>query len=176
MPAWNIFECPPERLLELFALRARVWIAAGADPGAFPGGRWCDERDAGRRHWIALVDGVIVAGASLGVHTSLADVEEAAAYAGIGWPGTGPVAAPARVVVTAGWRGSGIVTGLLDRQDEAARAAGAVLAIRQASPMLRPLLERRGWCCHGPGPADSRFPGIRFEVMSWQLWPGTCRS
>jgi hypothetical protein len=55
---------------------------------------------------------------------------------------------------------------LLDRQDAAARAAGAVLAVRQASPGMRRLLERRGWQAHGPGPVDPRFPGVEFTVMS----------
>lgn len=169
MPAWTIVECPPARLPELFELRARVWIGEGADPAAFPGGCWSDPRDAARRHWIALHEGRIVGAASLGIEPTLAEVDEQEAYQMIGWTGGGPVATPARTVVERAWRGSSIAFGLLDQQDEAARAAGAVLAVRQASPALRPLLEGRGWRCHGPGPADPRFPRIRFEVMSLRL-------
>ncbi len=160
-----ISECDPLRLAELYALRARVWIGEGADPAAFPGGRWTDAHDPHRFHWVAVDRGRIVAGASLGMHPSLAEVDEPEAY----WmltPPPGRIAAPARVVVEPAYRGSGIAQVLLDRQDAAARAAGAVLAVRQASPGMRRLLERRGWQAHGPGPVDPRFPGVEFTVMS----------
>lgn len=164
-PQVVIAECDPLRLAELYTFRARVWIGEGADPAAFPGGRWTDGHDPHRFHWVALDRGRIVAGASLGIHPSLAEVDEPEAY----WmltPPSGRIAAPARVVVEPAYRGSGVAQALLDRQDAAARAAGAVLAVRQASPGMRRLLERRGWQAHGPGPVDPRFPGVEFTVMS----------
>lgn len=164
----TVAECDPRRLGELYALRARVWIAEGADPAAFPGGRWSDAHDPHRLHWVALDRDRIVAGASLGIHESLGEVDEPEAFRDVP-PPPGRIAAPARVVVEAAYRGAGIAEALLDRQDAAARAAGAVLAVRQASPAMRRLLERRGWRVHGPGPADPRFPGVDFTVMTLGL-------
>lgn len=166
---FTIIACPAERLSELYRFRARIWIAEGADPAAFPGGEWSDRHDPQRQHWIALDDDRMVAGASLGLHRSLADVDEPEAYHMLTSPPGGLIAAPARVVVDPACRGSGLAQALLDRQDEAARAAGAVLAVRQASPKMRRLLERRGWQFHGPGPVDPRFPGVEFSVMSLTL-------
>jgi GNAT superfamily N-acetyltransferase len=166
----TVIDCPEAHLAELFALRARVWVSEGADPSAFPHGAWSDEHDAGRKHWVVLnAHGVVVAGASLALHPSLASVDEAEAYRSLSFEGGGLIAAPARVVVDAAYRGSGIAQALLDAQDAAAREAGAVLAVRQASPPMRRLLERRGWQYHGPGPIDARFPGVEFSVMSRSL-------
>lgn len=158
--------CPPARLTEMFRLRASVWIGEGADPGAFPGGEWRDDRDVSRIHWIALHEDRIVATASLSVHPTLADVEEGDVYLRAGLFSPGPVAAPARVTVAADFRGHGLAQALLDIQDAAAVQAGATLSVRQASPAMRRLLERRGWQQHGPGPWDPRFPGVQFTVMS----------
>lgn len=166
-----VMPCPPGRLEELFRLRAAVWVAEGADPAAFPGGAWRDARDDQRLHWMAEHDGEIVAGASLSIHASLDDVHQAETYRLYGITAGGPVAAPARVIVRADWRGTLLVRRLLDAQDEAARAAGAVLALRQASAMLRPMLERRGWRWHGPALPDLRFPGQDFSVMTLPLGP-----
>lgn len=160
--------CPPERLAEMFRLRAAVWIGEGADPAAFPGGEWRNERDASRLHWIVLDEDRVVATASLGIHARLADVEEGEAYLHAGLSSPGLVAAPARVTVAADRRGRGLVQALLDVQDAAAVEAGATLAVRQASPSMQRLLERRGWLAHGPGPWDARFP-VRFTVMSLVL-------
>jgi GNAT superfamily N-acetyltransferase len=164
-----IVRCDPQRLAELYELRARVWIEEGADPSAFPGGTWSDPLDAHRHHWVVLDDDRIVAGASTSFHASLAEVQEPEAYTVIPTPSPGIIAAPARVVVDAAFRGQGIATALLDCQDQAARAVGAVLAVRQASPAMRRILERRGWRDDGPGPSDPRFPGTRFTVMSLVL-------
>jgi len=164
-----VVPCPPERLDELFRLRAAVWLAEGADAAAFPGGSWRDARDDQRLHWMAEHAGEIVAGASLSIHASLDEVHQAETYRVYGITAAGPVAAPARVIVRGDWRGTPLVRRLLDAQDDAARAAGAVLALRQASAMLRPLLERRGWRCHGPALPDARFPGQDFSVMTLPL-------
>jgi len=161
--------CDSGRLEELYRLRARVWIAEGADPSAFPEGTWSDARDGQRIHWIALDGDRIAAGASLGLHVALAEVEEAEAYSAVPAPPAGIIAAPARVVVDGAYRGCGIAAALLDQQDQAARDAGAVLAVRQASPAMRRILDRRGWHGHGPAPADPRFPGVQFTVMSLVL-------
>jgi hypothetical protein len=152
----------------MFRLRASVWIGEGADPTAFPGGEWRNERDASRLHWIVLDGDRVVATASLGICAALADVEEGDAYVRAGLSSPGPVAAPARVTVAADCRGRGLVQDLLNVQDAAAVEAGAVLAVRQASPSMRPLLERRGWQAHGPGPWDARFP-VQFTIMSLTL-------
>ena len=161
--------CPPGRLDELFRLRASVWLAAGADPTAFPDGRWQDARDAGRQHWIAIANDEIVGGASLGICATLADMHQPEAYHGAGLATAGVVAAPDRLVVRADWRGRYVVQRLLEAQEAAARAAGAVIAARQASRMLRPILLRRGWREHGPAPHDARFPHEQFTVMSLDL-------
>jgi len=162
----RIVVCPPARLTEMFQLRAAVWVAEGADPGAFPSGEWRDDRDASRLHWIAVHADRIVATASLSMHATLADVEEGDVYVRAGLFSPGPVAAPARVTVAADFRGCGLAQSLLDVQDAAALEAGATLSVRQASPAMRRLLERRGWQEHGPGPWDARFPGTQFTVMS----------
>lgn len=153
----------------MFRLRAAVWIGEGADPAAFPGGEWRDARDASRLHWIILDDERVVATASFSIHSELAAVEEGEVYFAAGLSTTGQVAAPARVTVAATHRGRGLAPALLDVQDAAAVAAGAVLAVRQASPSMRRLLERRGWREHGPGPWDARFPSVQFTVMSLLL-------
>lgn len=161
--------CPPERMAEMFRLRAQVWIGEGADPAAFPEGAWRDDRDAARLHWIVLDEDRVVATASLTVHAALADVEEGEVYLCTGLSHRTPIAAPARVAVAADYRGRGLAQALLDAQDAAARAANAVVAVRQASPPMRRLLNRRSWAEHGPGPWDARFPGVPFTVMSLLL-------
>ena len=162
----RIVACPPARSTEMFRLRAAVWVGEGADPAAFPGEEWRDDRDASRLHWIALHEDRIVATASLSVHATLADVEEEDVYLRAGLFHPGPVAAPARVTVASDFRGCGLAQALLDVQDATAVEAGALLSVRQASPAMRRLLERRGWREHGPGPWDARFPGVQFTVMS----------
>lgn len=163
--------CPEDRLEELYRLRASVWLSEGAKPSAFGDGRWTDARDASRQHWIAICNGTVIGGASLSIHASLADVEEPEAYLPYDLPQRGPVAAPARVIVNRVWRGRSPVFALLDAQDRASRAAGAALAVRQASRRMQPLLERRGWRHHGPAPFDPRFPHEQFAVMSWVPGP-----
>jgi GNAT superfamily N-acetyltransferase len=171
MSAWapRLLPCPPERLDEMFRLRLTVWRGEGADPAAFPEGKWGDASDLKRRHWIVLNDDRVVATASLSIHDSFADVEEGDVYVRAGLNASGLVAAPARVTVSAECRGRGVAQALLDVQDVAAREAGATIAVRQASPAMRRLLERRGWREHGPGPDDPRFPGTLFTVMSLAL-------
>jgi GNAT superfamily N-acetyltransferase len=171
MAAWapRLVVCPPERLDEMFRLRLEVWLGEGADAAAFPGGEWRDARDASRLHWVVLNEDRVVATASLSLHDTLEDVEEGEVYLRAGLSAAGIVAAPARVTVSAECRGRGIAQQLLDMQDAAAREAGASLAVRQASPPMRRLLERRRWREHGPGPQDARFPGVLFTVMSLRL-------
>ena len=167
----TVIPCPQERREELYRLRATVWVAEGADPAAFVGGAWTDPRDTQRRHWIVIHEGEVIAGASLSVHPTLHEVEEAEAYFAYHLSAWGPVAAPARVIVHPEWRGRGLAEQLLGAQDEAAREAEAILAVRQASRAMRRLLERRGWQYHGPGPFDARFPHEEFGVMSLVLAP-----
>lgn len=167
----RVLVCPAARLDDVFRLRAAVWIGDGADPAAFPDAEWRDERDPRRLHWIVEDDGRLVAAASLGLHDRLADVEDAELFLRAGLSSRGRVAAPARVTVRPQYRGRGVAEALLDAQDAAARAAGATLAVGQASPSMRRLLERRGWQAHGEGPWDVRFPGVEFTVMSLRLQP-----
>ncbi len=171
MSAWapRLLPCPPERLDEMFRLRLTVWLGEGADPAAFPEGQWRDASDLKRRHWIVINDDRVVATASLSIHDSFADVEEGDVYVRAGLTTAGLVAAPARVALSGECRGRGVAQDLLDVQDTTAREAGAAIAVRQASPAMRRLLERRGWREHGPGPDDPRFPGVLFTVMSLAL-------
>ncbi|MGI8805930.1 MAG: hypothetical protein ACR2IN_09650 [Thermoleophilaceae bacterium] len=78
----------------------------------------------------------------------------------------GAVAAPARVVVAASAQRHGLASRLLDVQDDGAREAGATHAVRQASPAMARLLERRGWRHAAPAGADPRFPGVGFRIMT----------
>jgi hypothetical protein len=167
-PGLEVVACPPERLAEMFRLRAEVWIHEGADPAAFPDGEWREPRDAARLHWIAIDEDRVVGTASLSVHPQLAEVEEGHVYLQVELSSSGPVAAPARLAIAPEYRGGRLVRALLDAQDAAAAEAGATLAVRQASPGLRPVLERRGWVAHGAGPVDDRFP-VLFTVMSLRL-------
>jgi GNAT superfamily N-acetyltransferase len=155
----------------MYRVRATVWIGEGADAAAFPGGEWRNQRDDARLHWIALSDDQVVATASVSIHDTLGDVEEGDVFERAGLSADGPIAAPARVTVLPSHRGRGLAQALLDAQDAAARAAGAVMAVRQASPAMRRLLEQRGWRAHGAGPADPRFPGVEFTVMSLSFSP-----
>ena len=167
-PDLEVVPCPPERLTEMFRLRAAVWIHEGADPAAFPGGEYRDVRDASRLHWIVVDKNRVVATASLSLHAQLADVEEGDVYLQARLSSSGPVAAPARLTIAPEYRGRGLVRALLDAQDAAAVESGATLSVRQASPSLRAVLERRGWIAHGDGPLDARFPVV-FTVMSLLL-------
>lgn len=167
-PGLEVVACPPERLAEMFRLRAAVWIHEGADPAAFPDGEWREPRDASRLHWIAIDQDRVVATASLSLHAQLADVEEGHVYLEANLASSGPVAAPARLTIAPEYRGGRLARALLDAQDAAAAGAGATLSVRQASPSLRPMLERRGWIAHGAGPVDPRFP-VLFTVMSLRL-------
>jgi hypothetical protein len=95
----EVVACPPERLSEMFRLRATVWIHEGADPAAFPDGEWREPRDASRLHWIAIDQDRVVATASLSLHSRLADVEEGHVYLEASLSSSGPVAAPARLTI-----------------------------------------------------------------------------
>jgi hypothetical protein len=164
----EVVACPPARLAEMFRLRAAVWIHEGADPASFPDGEYRDPGDASRLHWIAIDQDRVVATASLSLHSRLADVEEGHVYLEASLSSSGLVAAPARLTIAPEYRGGRLVRALLDAQDAAAAEAGATLSVRQASPALRPVLQRRGWVAHGAGPIDARFP-VLFTVMSLRL-------
>ena len=166
----------PERVTDtptleaIYRLRAAVWLQTGdIAQAAFRDGRWSDEHDAIATHWVIRDGHELVAAARLSVHERLADVPEAEEYAAAGLRLEGRIAAPARVVVAAAARRHGLASQLLDAQDEAARAARCTFAVRQASPSMSRLLQRRGWRSFGPASADERFPGVRFEVMVLEL-------
>jgi GNAT superfamily N-acetyltransferase len=155
----------------VFRLRAQVWRETGAvSPAAFAEGRWSDEHDAGAMHWVVRDDaGELVAAARLSVHERLDDVPEAEAYAAAGLDLAGPIGAPAHLVIAAAARGRGIFLQLAETQNAAARAAGCPHLVCQAAPTMRRLLARRGWRVIGPAPADDRFPGVGFVVMTLEL-------
>jgi GNAT superfamily N-acetyltransferase len=157
-------------LAAIYRLRAAVWRETGdVAQAAFPGGSWSDEHDPAALHWVIRDGEELVAAARLSVHERLADVPESDEYAAAGLALEGRIAAPARVVVAAAARRRGLAGRLLDAQDAAARDAGCAFAVRQASPAMTRLLERRGWQSAGPARRDERFPGVRFEVMVLEL-------
>ena len=168
----------PERVTDaptleaIYRLRAAVWRETGdIAQAAFGDGRWSDEHDPASTHWVIRDADDIVAAARLSVHARLADVPEADEYAAAGLRLEGCIAAPARVVVAASARRHGLAEQLLDAQDEAARSAGCAFAVRQSSPAMSRLLQRRGWRGVGPAGRDVRFPGVCFEVMVLELSP-----
>jgi GNAT superfamily N-acetyltransferase len=150
-----------------------VWRATpGTAPEAFPEGIWRDAIDDDARHWICQgSDGQLLAAARLSVVDSLADVTEAEQYQRYGLIVDGPVAAPDRVVVAPEAQRHGLAGWLLDVQHQASREAGAVCAVRQASPRMAQLLARRGWQFLGPASRDPRFPGTEFTVSIHILDP-----
>jgi N-acyl-L-homoserine lactone synthetase len=158
-------------LEEIYALRARVWrTTGGLAANAFPTGQWRDAYDALSRHWVVRDEhGRLAAAARLTVHASLDAVPEAAEYLRYDLPRSGPIAAPARVVVCPSAQGVGLAGRLLDVQDQATREAGAQRAVRQASPAMVRLLVRRGWQIVGPATPDPRFPGVPFQVAQLDL-------
>jgi GNAT superfamily N-acetyltransferase len=156
----------PRVLDEICAFRAQTWRAVGGlAASAFAEGQWRDDDDARGRHWIVR-DGAgrLVAAARLTMHATLAEVPEAEEYLRYGLRLHGPIAAPARVVVSPADQGAGLGRRLLQAQDEAALAAGARHAVRQASPAMVRLLLPRGWRVVGPASTDPRFPGVPFQV------------
>jgi len=88
----------------IYRLRAAVWRETGdVAQAAFADGRWSDEHDAASTHWVIRDGEELVAAARLSVHERLADVPEAEEYAAAGVRLDGRIAAPARVVVAAGF-------------------------------------------------------------------------
>jgi GNAT superfamily N-acetyltransferase len=162
----------PPTLEAIYRLRAAVWRETGdIAQAAFGDGRWSDEYDPTAMHWVIRDGEELAAAARLSVHERLADVPEAGEYAAAGLHLEGRIGAPARVVVAAAARRHGLAGQLLDAQDAAARAAGCAYAVRQSSPAMSRLLERRGWRDVGPAGLDARFPGVRFEVMVLEVAP-----
>ena len=155
----------PQILDEIYALRARVWRATGGVSLEAFAGSWSDGDDLHAAHWV-ICDGrgQVVAAARLTIHNTLAEVPEAEEYLRYGLDRAGPVAAPARIVVSPSAQGHGLGRRLLDAQDQAARRLGARSAVRQASPAMVRLLVNRGWRIVGPARTDPRFPGVEFQV------------
>ncbi len=162
-----------ETIGEICRFRASVWLAtAGVDPTAFPSRAWRDRIDDVAQHWICRdADGQLLASGRLTIHASIKDITESHEYERFGVQASGPIAAPDRVVVLPAAQGQGLAGRLLDKQHAAAKAAGAVCALRQASPRMTRLLVRRGWQLHGPASIDPRFPGIKFTVASYTFDP-----
>lgn len=163
----------PSSVARICRFRAAVWRATpGTAPEAFPEGIWRDAADDSARHWICQAsDGQLLAAARLSIVDSLADVTEAEQYQRYGLGVDGPVAAPDRVAVAPEAQRHGLAGWLLDVQQQASRDAGAVCAVRQASPRMAKLLARRGWQFFGPASRDPRFPGTEFTVSILILDP-----
>jgi GNAT superfamily N-acetyltransferase len=161
----------PGALEEIYAFRAAVWQSAGGlAPGAFPAGHWRDAHDAAAMHWVVRgTDDRLLAAARLTLHPTLEEVPEAEEYLRYGLRLSGPIAAPARVVVCPSVQRLGLGRRLLDVQDRAARRSAARYAVRQASPAMIRLLRPRGWVVVGPARLDPRFPGVPFEVAVLDL-------
>jgi GNAT superfamily N-acetyltransferase len=158
-----------EQVDEICRFRAAVWLASqGANPVAFPSGSWRDPIDDGARHWVARdSNGNLLAAARFAIHDQLEDMIEHREYRRYYLEAHGPIAAPDRVVVAPAAQGQGLASQLLAIQHKAATAAGAVCALRQASPRMVRLLRHRGWRMHGPASIDPRFPGVTFTVASF---------
>lgn len=156
----------PETIEAIGRLRAEVWTATGKSAeDAFPEGRWLDPHDFEGPHWIVRDRrGRLVAAARVTVHPRLEDVPEAEEYLRYGLDLPGPVASPARVVVSPEARGHGLARKLLDAQDAFAASVGARHAVRQASPAMVRLLVHRSWRILGLATRDPRFPGVEFQV------------
>jgi hypothetical protein len=157
----------------IYRFRVTVWREAGAlVETAFPDGYWRDEFDEISRHWVFTSGRRIAAAARLSVHARLEEVPEAKEYlAAAGLHLRGPVAAPGRIVVAAWARRRGLGSRLVDVQDQAAAEAGARHGVRQASPGVRRLLERRGWSSVAPARPDPRFTGVVFQIMAARYGP-----
>lgn len=162
---------------EVCRFRAAVWMATdGVDPAAFPCGSWRDPIDDVAQHWVCRdARGTLLAACRLTIHDRLEEIVERHEYQRYGIKVLGAIAAPDRVVVAPAAQGQGLASRLLDMQHAAARAAGAACALRQASPRMVRLLERRGWRLHGPAGIDRRFPGVPFEVASYTFAPNRVR-
>jgi hypothetical protein len=157
----------PQTLEAIYRFRVAVWREEGAlVETAFPDGCWRDEFDGMSRHWVVMSGRRIAAAARLSIHERLAEVPEAEEYLAAGLRLEGPIAASGRVVVAEWARRRGLAARLVDAQDQAATEAGARHAVRQASPGMRHLLERRGWSSIAPARPDARFTGVVFHIMA----------
>lgn len=156
----------PATLEEIYQFRARVWDSSeGIAVNAFPTGKWQDQHDTLAQHWIVTnADDRMVGAARLSLHERIEDVVEPEQYQRYGVECDGLIAAPDRVVVCPSARRQGIAQRLLDAQDNASIDAGAACALRQASPAMCRLVEKRDWHLLGPASIDPRFPDIVFTV------------
>jgi predicted GNAT family N-acyltransferase len=156
------------RTLEaIYRFRVAVWRQEDAlAETAFPDGYWRDAFDDLSCHWVVNSGRGIAAAARLSIHQQLAEVPEAEEYLAAGLRLEGPIAASGRVVVASWARRRGLAARLLDMQDQEAREAGVRHGVRQASPAMRRLLERRGWSGIAPARPDARFTGVVFHIMA----------
>jgi hypothetical protein len=159
--------CDEHFIAEICRFRVSVWREEGQLAShAFPNGQWRDSVDDRSTHWLIRdFRGCCAAAGRLSMHRSLAEVYQADEYLRFGLQLPGPVAAPDRVVVARFARAYGLGRQILDLQDAAAQARGALHAVRQASPRMAQLLEHRGWQVLGPASPDDRFPGVEFQVV-----------
>ena len=153
-------------IAEICKFRATVWEQTGQlVPNGFSEQGWRDPIDASCMHWIIRdISRRLVAAGRLSLHERLDQVHESHEYVKYGFAASGCVAAPDRVVVCPSAQGRGLGRQILDLQDQAAIAAGATCAVRQASPGMVKLIQRRGWHVLGPASPDERFPGVEFCV------------
>ncbi|MFO0905059.1 MAG: hypothetical protein U0939_18785 [Pirellulales bacterium] len=154
-------------IAEICRFRAAVWSATGLlRPEAFGCEGWRDPVDEHAFHWVVrhVASGLLAAAGRLSLHRGLDQVHQADEYLRYGLAFSGPVAAPDRVVVAPEFQGAGLGALIVDLQDRFARACGAQVAVRQASPSMVRIIKRRGWNLVGPASDDPRFPGAAFTV------------
>ena len=113
-----------KRMLEQIGrLRVRAW--ATEVPEVSRTAVWLDEADATARHWIVVLDSVLVGSGRMSIHATLADVPDAGEYEGVfPVPPPTPVASLNRLVVAPEARGLGLSRRLDLARLEAAEDAG----------------------------------------------------
>lgn len=121
----------PHELLEIRALRARAWLAAGiANAGDFSDGLWeVDPVDAVAYHVLLRDSGRLAAAARLSIHQSVEELPDFStlckAVAATDLGGVGPYASLNRLVVDPDLKGNGLASMLLEPRILLALLAGA---------------------------------------------------
>jgi len=158
--------------------RADVWRSTLESSGrSFPGLEIRDAWEPAAWHWMVQdSQDRIVASARLIVMDDLQEIPEFEQYLCIGVSELdGRIAAPDRVVVDPSHQRQGLAQQLLEVQERAAIAQGAIIAVRQASPSMVRLIAGRGWVVHGPAKPDPSFPGVVFSIAYISLAVGCKR-
>ncbi len=92
---------------EVFRLRASVWRTLAGDSQLY-GDEWTDEFDALAMHWVAYVDGSLIAAARMSVHAELEEIPDFHIFGQLRLFVERPIASIGRLVVHPEFRGLGI--------------------------------------------------------------------